>query len=139
MRGDTTGGNLVEESMKKRFQGAEKALAKLHEGVQKESLTEMERDGLIQRFEFAFEIMWKCGKDYLLDREGLDVASPKKVIRSLREVGLFSDEETEQALKMVDDRNLTAHTHDETMAVALAQRIVEYEKLLLEWLMRMKA
>ena len=43
--------------MKKRFQGAEKALAKLHEGVQKESLTEMERDGLIQRFEFAFEIM----------------------------------------------------------------------------------
>ena len=139
MRGDTTGGNLVEESMKKRFQGAEKALAKLHEGVQKESLTEMERDGLIQRFEFAFEIMWKCGKDYLLAREGLDVASPKKVIRSLREVGLFSDEETEQALKMVDDRNLTAHTYDETMAVALAQRIIEYEKLLLEWLMRMKA
>ena len=139
MRGDTTGGNLVEESMKKRFQGAEKALTKLHEGVQKESLTEMERDGLIQRFEFAFEIMWKCGKDYLLDREGLDVASPKKVIRSLREVGLFSDEETEQALKMVDDRNLTAHTYDETMAVALAQRIIEYEKLLLEWLMRMKA
>ena len=139
MRGDTTGGNLVEESMKKRFQGAEKALAKLHEGVQKESLTEMERDGLIQRFEFAFEIMWKCGKDYLLDREGLDVASPKKVIRSLREVSLFSDEETEQALKMVDDRNLTAHTYDETMAVALAQRIIEYEKLLLEWLMRMKA
>ena len=83
--------------------------------------------------------MWKCGKDYLLDREGLDVASPKKVIRSLREVGLFSDEETEQALKMVDDRNLTAHTYDETMAVALAQRIIEYEKLLLEWLMRMKA
>ena len=139
MRGDTTGGNLVEESMKKRFQGAEKALTKLHEGGQKDSLTEMERDGLIQRFEFAFEIMWKCGKDYLLDREGLDVASPKKVIRSLREVGLFSDEETEQALKMVDDRNLTAHTYDETMAVALAQRIIEYEKLLLEWLMRMKA
>ena len=54
MRGDTTGGNLVEESMKKRFQGAEKALTKLHEGAQKESLTEMERDGLIQRFEFAF-------------------------------------------------------------------------------------
>lgn len=47
----------MEESMKKRFDGAEKALGKLHEGVIKDSLTEMERDGLIQRFEFAFEIL----------------------------------------------------------------------------------
>ena len=128
----------MEESMKKRFQGAEKALKRLHEGTVKESLTEMERDGLIQRFEFAFEIMWKCGKDYLLDREGLEAASPKKVIRTLREVGLFSDEETETALKMADDRNLTAHTYDEKMAVALAERIVGYEKLLTEWFGRLK-
>ena len=128
----------MEESMKKRFNGAEKALGKLHEGVIKDSLTEMERDGLIQRFEFAFEIMWKCGKDYLLDREGLEAASPKKVIRLLREVGLFSDEEAEQALQMADDRNLTAHTYDEKMAVELAKRIVEHEKLLSEWLGRMK-
>lgn len=129
----------MEESMKKRFQGAENALAKLHEGVTKESLTEMERDGLIQRFEFAFEIMWKCGKDYLLDREGLEAASPKKVIRNLREVGLFTDEEAEMALQMADDRNLTAHTYDEKMAMALSERIIVYEKLLAEWLGRMKA
>lgn len=128
----------MEERMKKRFSGAEKALGKLHEGVIKDSLTEMERDGLIQRFEFAFEIMWKCGKDYLLDRDGLEAASPKKVIRLLREVGLFSDEEAEQALKMADDRNLTAHTYDEKMAIELARRIVEHEKLLAEWLARMK-
>ena len=128
----------MEESMRKRFQGAEKALGRLHEGTVKESLTEMERDGLIQRFEFAFEIMWKCGKDYLLDREGLEAASPKKVIRTLREVGLFSDEETETALKMADDRNLTAHTYDEEMAVALAERIIVYERLLAEWFRRMK-
>ena len=128
----------MEESIKKRFNGAEKALGKLHEGVIKDSLTEMERDGLIQRFEFAFEIMWKCGKDYLLDREGLEAASTKKVIRLLREVGLFSDEEAEQALQMADDRNLTAHTYDEKMAVDLAKRIVEHEKLLSEWLGRMK-
>ena len=128
----------MEESIKKRFNGAEKALGKLHEGVIKDSLTEMERDGLIQRFEFAFEIMWKCGKDYLLDREGLEAASPKKVIRLLREVGLFSDEEAEQALQMADDCNLTAHTYDEKMAVDLAKRIVEHEKLLSEWLGRMK-
>ena len=128
----------MEESMKKRLQGAERALFKLHEGASKESLTEMERDGLIQRFEFAFEIMWKCGKDYLLDREGLEAASPKKVIRLLREVGLFTDEETEMALQMADDRNLTAHTYDEKMALALSERICTYDRLLAGWLGRMK-
>ena len=128
----------MEESMMKRLQGAKRALDRLHEGVVKESLTEMERDGLIQRFEFAFEIMWKCGKDYLLDREGLEAASPKKVIRLLREVGLFTDEEAERALQMADDRNLTAHTYDEKMALALAEKIRSYDKLLAEWLERME-
>ena len=128
----------MEESMMKRLQGAKRALDRLHEGVVKESLTEMERDGLIQRFEFAFEIIWKCGKDYLLDREGLEAASPKKVIRLLREVGLFTDEEAERALQMADDRNLTAHTYDEKMALALAEKIRSYDKLLAEWLERME-
>ena len=57
MRGDTTGGNLVEESMKKRFQGAEKALAKLHEGVQKESLTEMERATILTTLIYQLKIL----------------------------------------------------------------------------------
>ena len=89
--------------MTKRMETAGRALNKLHEGVEKKELTEIERDGLIQRFEFCFEIMWKCGKDYLFDRDGLAVASPKKVIRALCEVGVLSDAETEKALQMVDD------------------------------------
>ena len=118
--------------MTKRMETAGRALEKLHEGVAKGELTEMERDGLIQRFEFCFEIMWKCGKDYLLDREGLVVASPKKVIRALYEVGLLNAAETESTLQMVDDRNMTAHTYDEKYAIELAERIKGYEKILQE-------
>jgi len=55
--------------MTERFVTAAHALSKLHEAVVKETLSEIERDGLIQRFEFCFEIMWKCGKDYLLEVE----------------------------------------------------------------------
>lgn len=88
-------------------------MSKLHEAVVKETLSEIERDGLIQRFEFCFEIMWKCGKEYLREVEGLDAASPKAVIRMLRDVQIFSDEDTVFALEMVDARNLTAHTYDE--------------------------
>ena len=86
---------------------------------------------------FCFEIMWKCGKDYLLDREGLVVTSPKKVIRALYEVGLLNAEETESTLQMVDDRNMTAHTYDEKYAIELAERIKEYEKILQEMYRRM--
>lgn len=113
------------------------ALQRLHEVAIRDDLTAIERDGLIQRFEFCYEIMWKCGKDYLREREGLDAASPKKVMRMLREVGMFSDAETERALQMVDDRNMTAHTYDEQFAIALAGRIKGYEKFMQDWYLRM--
>ena len=127
------------DSLTRRLAKAGVALSRLHEGVSRERLNDMERDGLIQRFEFCFEIMWKCGKDYLREHEGLDMASPKKVIRAFREIGLFGDGETELALKMVDDRNLTAHTYDEQFVIALAERIRDYEKFLQMWYAQMLA
>ena len=123
--------------MTKRFATAARALQKLQEAVTKENLSEMERDGMIQRFEFCFEILWKCGKDYLKDVEGLEAASPKTVIRLLREVKMFTDEETVLALKMADDRNLTAHTYDENLAIELSARIRRYEQFMQEWYRRM--
>lgn len=123
--------------MTKRFATAARALQKLQEAVTKENLSEMERDGMIQRFEFCFEILWKCGKDYLKDVEGLEAASPKTVIRLLREVKMFTDEETVLALKMADDRNLTAHTYDENLAIELSARIRRYEQFMQDWYRRM--
>ena len=123
--------------MTKRFTTAAQALQKLQEAVTKENLSEMERDGMIQRFEFCFEILWKCGKDYLKDVEGLEAASPKTVIRLLREIKMFTDEETVLALKMADDRNLTAHTYDENLAIELSARIRRYEQFMQEWSRRM--
>ncbi|MBR2215228.1 MAG: HI0074 family nucleotidyltransferase substrate-binding subunit [Selenomonadaceae bacterium] len=125
------------DSLKKRLALAANALNRLRELTEKETLSAVERDALIQRFEFCFEIMWKCGKDYLLDMDGLDAASPRKVIRLLREVGVLDDEETEQALSMAGDRNLTAHTYDEKTAITIATRICDYEPLMRNWHQRM--
>lgn len=113
------------------------ALARLHEVVIRDDLSDLERDGLIQRFEFCFEILWKCAKDYLREVEGIDAASPKNVIRMSRNVGLLTDEETEQALAMVNDRNSTSHMYDENMAVLLADHIKEYETLMQRWYQKM--
>lgn len=117
-----------------RLQAARRAMTKLYEVTQKINLTEIERDGMIQRFEYCFELVWKCGKDYLREVEGIDAASPKRVIRTFREVGLFSDEETEQFLEMADDRNLTAHTYDAALAQKMEEKIRRYEPMLRRWL-----
>lgn len=114
-----------------------RALAKFHELESRQNLTEIERDALIQRFEFTFELTWKCAKEYLYVQEGIDAASPKKVIRSCREVGVLSDVETEQALKMADDRNLTTHTYDESFIESLLRRLPVYDTVLHNWLDRL--
>ena len=126
------------ESMTERMKKTGDALARLHEVAIRDELSDLERDGFIQRFEFCFEILWKCAKDYLRDVEGLDAASPKKVIRMSREVGLLTDEETEQALEMANDRNQTSHMYDGQMAIELVERIKGYDALMQRWYRKMK-
>ena len=121
------------EELSKRMSAAKQALERLHEVTQIENLSDIERDALIQRFEFCFEIMWKCGKDYLTNIHGFDAASPKKVIRLFREIGAFDEDETIMALEMADDRNLTVHTYDENLAKLLVTRIYSYETLMNKW------
>lgn len=122
------------EKIPERISLAEKAISRLHELTGKEPLTEIERDALIQRFEFSFELMWKCAKDYLYTSEGIDAASPKKVIRVCRDVGVLSDDDAALALQMADDRNLTTHTYDEVFAESMVQRIKVYDEVLHRWL-----
>ena len=123
--------------MTKRMEAAGRALERLREMTDREELSDEERDALIQRFEFCFEILWKCGTEYLLTEDGLDAASPKKVIRLLRETGVLDEEETEQALAMADDRNMTAHTYDESLAKEMSERIRTHAPLMREWHRRM--
>jgi len=55
---------LQDISWKQRFQNFEKALNKFNEAALQPNLDELERNGLIQRFEFTLELVWKVIKDY---------------------------------------------------------------------------
>lgn len=70
--------------------------------------------------------------------EGIDIGSPKGVIRTSREVGIFSEEETIQALKMVNDRNLTVHTYNEDLAIEIYSHLYSYYALLEQWMKRIE-
>ena len=105
-----------------RFQSYRKALARLQEGVDMDinALSDIERDGLVQRFEFTFELAWKTLQDYC-QWNSFDVYGPKNSIRKAYELGIIKDGHT--WMQMAKDRNLTVHTYDETRAIDIIQKI----------------
>jgi len=116
---------------------ANQALFTLQEALALTEPTDLERDGAIQRFEYTFEAMWKAGRHFLRTYAGVDVSSPKEVIRACREVGILDVDETEHALEMAQDRNLTSHTYDRTVAEGFFNRLAGHASLMSKWVERM--
>jgi nucleotidyltransferase substrate binding protein (TIGR01987 family) len=86
--------------------------------------TDIVRDAAIQRFEFTFELVWKTLQLYL-EHEGLESAGPRAVIKRAFVMRLISDEdEADIWFQMLDDRNLTSHAYDETLATRIYSSIV---------------
>lgn len=126
------------ERLVQKLEVAEKAHQSLARLMSNAKPSDVERDAAIQRFEFAFEALWKASRQFLLVVEGIDVGSPKGVIRVCRENGILNENESIHALQMADDRNMTVHTYNEALAKEIFQRIKEHTYLLGVWLARMK-
>ncbi|MGI6550471.1 MAG: HI0074 family nucleotidyltransferase substrate-binding subunit [Syntrophomonadales bacterium] len=93
------------------------------------------RDGVIQRFEFTYELAWKATKAYLEDMGITDKNSPKAVLKEAYAQLLITRENN--WLLMLSDRNLTSHVYSEEMAEEITSRITslyikEFEQLLSE-------
>ena len=81
----------------------------LEEGV--EPLNELEREGVIQRFEYTFELAWNTLKDRMeYDGVSLATVTPRNVIREAFQARLIEDGEA--WIDMLNDRNLMSHTYD---------------------------
>lgn len=105
-----------------KFENYEKALARLGEGLEKFNKTDdLQRDGLIQRFEFTFELAWKTLKSLFEDEGLIGMNSPKTVLREAFSAGLIQDEEI--WLSMLHDRNSTAHMYSEKIAIEICNNI----------------
>lgn len=81
------------------------------ETMQKRELTQLEKEGVIQRFEYTWELSWKVMKDYM-ESEGivLEKITPAAVIRAAFEAKIISD--GEGWMKALDARNKMSHTYD---------------------------
>jgi nucleotidyltransferase substrate binding protein (TIGR01987 family) len=105
---------------RQRFNNFEKTFVLFQESIEIDRPSKVERAGLIQFFEMAFEVAWKLLKDYLTE-EGFMVKSPRAAIKQAFQAGLISDGHT--WLEALEDRNLTEHTYEETTALAVEAKI----------------
>lgn len=107
--------DVLEYSLKKLID----AHKKLEEGV-KQARDELGQDGVIQRFEFTFELLWKALKIYL-EHQGIIVKTPRDSFVEAFRIGLFDDEKI--YLDMLEDRNSTTHIYDKETSEKIFNRI----------------
>ena len=121
------------DRLTERYNQSLKALATLQEVLRMET-GPVVRDAAIQRFELTFESVWKTARLFLLTWEGVDVASPKGVIRACHSAGLLTEGDARRAMDMADDRNLASHTYDEALSNQIFGRLPGHARLLEAWL-----
>ena len=117
-----------------RIQMACRALATLQELTPITSPTLVERDAAIQRFEYSTEACWKAAQSVLSIQFGLELASPKSVIRACAHNALLTEADARLAMDLVDDRNLTSHTYNEALAQAIWSRLPTHLSVLQRWM-----
>ena len=116
---------------KQRFENYGKALRLLREALADvESLSDLEKEGTAQRFEFTVELGWKTLKDYL-EASGviLDQNTPKSVVKQAFVAKIISDGQL--WIDMLDCRNQLSHQYD---AAAFDQAVREMARRFLSGL-----
>jgi len=119
---------------KQRLANYGKALSQLRKFIDKGELNELEEQGIIQAFEYTYELAWNVIRDYLREQGNRDIHGSRDAIREAFSLELISD--GEGWMGMLKDRDLTAHTYNEETARAIAENITRryfslFEKLCL--------
>jgi nucleotidyltransferase substrate binding protein (TIGR01987 family) len=108
-----------------RFANYQRALHNLVGAVQlsaERPLSDLERQGLIQAFEFTHELAWNVLKDYLESQGIQGVVGSKGATREAFKNNLIS--EGEVWMDMIKSRNQTTHTYNEKTANEITEAIL---------------
>ncbi len=106
-----------------RFNNFSKALIQLEKFIEKgEALNELEEQGLIQSFEYNFELAWNTIKDYYENQAVTNIQGSKDAFRIAFNRGLITDGET--WMKMIESRIKTSHSYDKHKADEIANAVL---------------
>ncbi len=103
------------------FKSARQQLQSAVELGQQRSFSDLEKQGLIQAFEFTHELAWNVMKDYLRSLGNNTVIASRDATRSAFAAALIAD--GDNWMDMIVSRNLSSHTYNRETANALVEKI----------------
>ncbi|MFZ5519006.1 MAG: nucleotidyltransferase substrate binding protein [Candidatus Zhuqueibacterota bacterium] len=106
-----------------RYKHFEKALSQLKKFIEKGELNDLEKQGLIQAFEYTYELAWNTMKDYFEDQGETGIYGSRDAFRLAFRRGLIGDGKT--WMNMIQSRTLTTHTYNEDIAEEVCADIVK--------------
>ena len=110
---------------KQRFDNYQRAFHQLTLAVElsrQRPLSDLEKQGIIQGFEFVHELAWNVLKDFL-EYEGIQgIVGSRGAVREAFKRGLVEDGET--WMDMIEKRNLSSHTYNLEIALTLVNAII---------------
>ncbi len=111
---------------KQRFSNFKNAFSQLEEAAelsQERELSLLEKQGLIQAFEYSQELAWKVMKDFLEYQGNQNIRGSRDAIREAFKVSIIEDGEV--WMQTIQTRNLTSHGYDKQMAEEVVQVITD--------------
>lgn len=97
---------------KQRLQNYKKALVQLEAGLKVKKPDILQKQGIIQCFEYTFELAWKTLQDFLIHERGYaDAKGPRPALEQAFQDGIIKDGLI--WFDMLKSRNLTTHLYDE--------------------------
>jgi nucleotidyltransferase substrate binding protein (TIGR01987 family) len=106
-----------------RFANYSKALAQLEKFIEKgKNLNELEEQGMIQAFEYNFELAWNLIKDYYEYQGVTEIQGSRDAFRLAFNRGLIKDGDL--WMQMLESRTKTSHTYNKETADEIASDIL---------------
>jgi len=109
-----------------RFNNFKKALRQLDDAVEiveQRALSPLEEQGVIQAFEYNYELAWKTLKDFYEYQGEKGIQGSRDAIQIAFQRGLIEDGDL--WLAMVQSRILTSHTYNEEITEKILEDIFE--------------
>ena len=104
-----------------RLQNFTKAVGQMTKFMAAGELNELEEQGLIQSFEYTYELAWNTLKDFFENQGESGIMGSRDAFRLAFLRGLIGDGEA--WMEMIKSRAMTSHTYNEETARAMVQKI----------------
>lgn len=113
-----------------RLNNYEKALSQLTDAVElsrQRELSNLEKQGLIQAFEFTHELAWNTLKDFLEFRGQTGIYGSRDATRKAFELELIEDGDS--WMQMIQNRNRSSYTYNQKVMQEIIEAVItDYHK-----------